>query len=85
MIVAKACSQAFADNFQNEPQTCRETCQTTLGGATEEAAEDNDLRYSLRTAAINQANVPCRMLHAIRALSNPSECPAAFGQGDCTN
>lgn len=83
MIAKAACRPLYTMTFQDDDSKCQVEC-STLGGATEEAAEDDHLRYSIGVANKGGPTVPCRTLHAVRAFADPgAECPAALGQAPC--
>lgn len=74
LLAAKACSDDFKTNL-TDAKTCMAECVKLP-----EAAPDS--KYTLQSAEQSKG-LQCRILHAVRALEDPTECASVFGEGDC--
>jgi len=81
LLAKRACADAYAQKYAIDAD-CEAACRT-LGGATEESAEDDGLQYSVGLGKQGGATAACVTYHAVRALSDPNECAAALGRAPC--
>jgi hypothetical protein len=73
-LLAAACPTEF-ENEQLTPETCMEQC-ITLPEATAEA------KYSVAKAE-ESTGLSCRILHAVLAFADKTECASALGEDQC--
>jgi hypothetical protein len=73
-VLAKSCPTDYATTFAGDMNTCLAACRKVKGSAANSG-------YS--TAAPNGDTLQCRLLHAVRAFKDPTQCPSAVGMGDC--
>jgi hypothetical protein len=76
-LLQGACGTDFAAKFGTQP-ACQKDCSSRLAllGANANSG------YKVSTAQSGNT-VACRLLHASRALTDPTECPSALGEGSC--
>lgn len=79
-LAAEACSTEFTVVFGNQA-ACEAAC-AAMPGATEAQAASQP--YSVERAGSGN-NVQCRVLSAVRALEDPTNCAGAFGAAPCVD
>jgi hypothetical protein len=73
-VLSKSCAADFATKFAGDMNTCLSECKMVNGAAANSG-------YSIH--APNGNTLQCRMLHAVRALDDATQCASAVGGGDC--
>jgi hypothetical protein len=73
-IAAKACPTEFGSAFA-DADACAKDCATL-------PESKGDSVYTVESAQSSK-DYQCRMLHAVQALSDPTQCASALGGGDC--
>jgi len=76
-IVHHGCVEQFNAAFEGDEVSCAASCSELEGAG-------RNSGYSVMSAELGGNNVACRMLHAVRALTDDgASCEAAFGGAPC--
>jgi hypothetical protein len=77
MLAKAACSTQYAAKWASDS-----ACELECSSQPESFKARHDTLYKVSTSKTGNT-VQCRILHAARALSDPTECASVFGGGDC--
>jgi hypothetical protein len=81
-LLATGCSATFKSVYMNEDAQCVAECETLVDAG-------SGIKYSVPAAQKGGNTLKCRLLHAVKALTDPesadapSHCRAAIGEAPC--